>query len=190
MWRRNESAVISSSSASPRRCQTADSTVRGEDLVLRLGRRERAEVVLAERAARPTRRAAPRRAGADTTRSAAPRTASARRGGRCGSGSCAPAPSSARGSPAAPPRRRSRRRRPAARRSAPAAARSGGAPPSTSTEATWPSACTPVSVRPATASSDQAWEDVARAPPAARPRPSAARLRGPAAEAGAVVLER
>jgi hypothetical protein len=32
-----------------------------------------------------------------------------------------------------------------------AAARSGGGPPSTSTEATWPSAWTPVSVRPATA---------------------------------------
>ena len=32
MWRRNESAVTSSSSASPRRCQTADSIVRVKTL--------------------------------------------------------------------------------------------------------------------------------------------------------------
>ena len=48
MWRRNESAVISSSTASPRSCQRASSTVRTKTLVLRLGRGEGAEVVLAD----------------------------------------------------------------------------------------------------------------------------------------------
>ena len=48
MWRRNLSAVISSSSASPRRCHAAARTTQVERLVPRLGRRERAEVVLAE----------------------------------------------------------------------------------------------------------------------------------------------
>ena len=47
MWRRNESAVISKSRWSPRSCQDADSTTAHEDFVLRPGRRERAEVVLA-----------------------------------------------------------------------------------------------------------------------------------------------
>ena len=48
MWRRKQSAVISNSSGSPRPCQAALDAPAAEDLVLRLGRRERAEVVLAE----------------------------------------------------------------------------------------------------------------------------------------------
>ena len=52
-------------------------------------------------------------------------------------------------------RRRSRRRPPAARCSAPSAARRAGGPPASRTLATCPVACTPVSVRPATASSSQ-----------------------------------
>ena len=64
MWRRNESAVISSSTVSPRSCQRASSTVAHEDLVLGVGRREGAEVVLADEHRAPTRSAAAGRAGA------------------------------------------------------------------------------------------------------------------------------
>ena len=69
------------------------------------------------------------------------------------------------------------------------AARSAGGPPSTSTLTTWPSAWTPVSVRPATARLSTGRTAPRRLAHDALDRPQA-RLRGPAAEAGAVVLER
>ena len=93
----------------------------------------------------------------------------------------------ARGSRARLLRRTRPRRRTEALRSAPRAIRSGGRP-STSTEATFPSACTPVSVRPATASSDQAGKPAASAWRISLDCPAPG-LRRQAAKAGAVVLE-
>ena len=70
------------------------------------------------------------------------------------------------------------------------AARSAGGPPSTSTETTFASAWTPVSVLPATARPvDGAVELVEGAPQLALDRPRA-RLARPATEPGAVVLDR
>ena len=89
MWRRKLSAVISSSSASPRRCQTALRTSRDEHDVLRLRRREGAKVVLAEEQVGRRPRASPRRSAAGTTSCAAARTARASAAARSGSGTCA-----------------------------------------------------------------------------------------------------
>ena len=69
MWRRKLSAVISKSRSSPRSCQLRRSDDADEDLVLRLGRRERAEVVLAERAVAAAARSRRRRAAAGTSSS-------------------------------------------------------------------------------------------------------------------------
>ena len=70
------------------------------------------------------------------------------------------------------------------------AAFSGGGPPAARTLATWPVACTPVSVRPATSSRLQAGkDDVERIADDPLDRPLF-RLPRPAAEAAAVVLER
>ena len=161
-----------------------------EDVVLRLRRREGAEVVLAEQQVGGGGERVEIEPAAGTTSSGEPRAASARAGGRCGSDSCASGPSDVRGSPAAPPPPRPRpRRRVAACSAPPPCARRAGRRP-TSTLTTFPSACTPVSVRPATAT----FSATEKSEPSAshddaldRAQPG---LRRPAVEARAVVLER
>ena len=146
--------MISSSSASPRRCH--DGGVHGshENAVLRLGRRERAEVVLALHVcAASASGSSSKGLGSHQLRRA--RTATASGAARSGTDSSALERRAARGSP-----------RPTSSASTTAtssgssalsapAVRSTGGPPSTVTETTCPRACTPVSVRPATASSSQ-----------------------------------
>ena len=171
MCRRKESAVISNASTSPSSTQRAASTTRANDLVLGLGRRERAEVVLARRAARP----APRRRATSSGRGC--HQLRSRSNGERG------APRQIAVAVAARPRReagvevrrrlarrRRRRRRRAAPRSAPRRRASAGGPPSTSTLATFASACTPASVRPATARPLQLRNDRVERRAAARPR--------------------
>ena len=168
--------MIVKSSSSPRRSQRPRGRLAAEHLVLRLGRRERAEVVLAERAARRqacerllVERARPPERF--VSRSSGARTAPVEDDG---SGRREPSPRTARGS------RRGRLLGAddgdvvrAAPRSAPRPAGRPAARPPPSTLATCPVACTPASVRPATASPLPAREDARRAPPARHPRPSA-----------------
>ena len=111
MWRRNLSAVISSSSTSPRRCHAAARIDARRSLVPGFGRRERAEVVLAEeRVGRIRERLLVERARIPV---AAPELEGRgrRADARCGSDSSARGPNAARGSPRPPPRPRHRRRR-------------------------------------------------------------------------------
>ena len=155
--------------------------------VLRLGRRERAEVVSPSSDCAFS--LAPRgRADAGARANASLRAPSARGGATRGSGRSAIARRSARGSRPAPARHARPRCRAAARVDR-GHARSGGGPPSTSTDTTFASACTPASVRPATTSSPAAVELAERAPQLALDR-ALARLARPAAEVRAVVLDR
>ncbi len=175
MCRRKLSAVIVKSRRSPSCCHAAACTSRDEDLVLRLGRRERTEVVLAAEKRGCRLRGRRRRRAAATRALGAPRAATrAPRRGR-GSGTSASEPRSARGSRRARPRPRPRPRPPAVPRSAPRRRDPAAARPRPSTLATCPVACTPVSVRPATASPSQRGNTAASA---SRTTPSTVRRPG------------
>ena len=144
-----------------------------EHLVPRLGRRERAEVVLAEQRLRA------RVCGRDVERPRPPQRAL-----RLERRPLAAPPDAVaiRARPGVEPRvevvrrllgARRRRRRPGAPRSAPRPRARPAGRPSTSTETTFASACTPVSVLPATARPVTGAVELVRARAAARPRPSA-----------------
>ena len=173
MWRRNESAVISNSRLSPRSCQRASSTIRTKtSCCVSVGvkaRKSCSPTIIAaaassrppverprmpERAVHLERR--PRRAAPDPVAVAARPRRVARLEVR-----------------AAPPRRATTATSCGSAAFSASAARSGGGPPSTSTVTTFASACTPVSVRPATARPRGSRIDVRRAPGSARPRRSA-----------------
>jgi hypothetical protein len=128
MCRRKLLAVSSSSSASPRRCQTALSILREKDPVLRLRRREGPEIVLAEQELRRLGEALlVERRGYHQLRFAS--KGEGVRRGRRGSDSSAPRPNGEHGNRA----RRARRRVTATSSGSSAfsasAARSGGGPP-------------------------------------------------------------
>ena len=181
MCRRKLSAVISNSSASPRRCHAARETLRTNDVVLRLGRRERAEVVLADK-----------RSAASASRSSSSGRGYHQRTSLLERRRLAPPPDPV--AVAARPRRVSRvevrrhlRRgddRDVVRqgRVQRSATRSGGGPPSTSTLTTLPSACTPVSVRPATARLADRGKDIRERVAHDALDRAQARLRRPAVE--------
>ena len=145
--------------------------------MLRLRRRERPEVVLAEQEVR----ARGERLVVERPREppAAPRLERRRasRAARCGSGSSAPGPSGARGSPGG--RLGGDHGHVVGKLGV---QRLGGAlaggPPSTSTLTTWPSACTPVSVRPPPRAARRLVDPAERA----RSTPSTVRSAGWAAQ--------
>ena len=107
MWRRNESAVISNSTASPRSRQRASATRADEDPVLGVGRGEGAEVVLADEHRRRGLQALRGRAGAgcqsERSTSKGERSLAAPDAVAVGARR---APRSGRGTRRAPPRRR------------------------------------------------------------------------------------
>ena len=191
MCRKNEFAVISNAStASPSSTHCTALHRPHEVAVLGLGGRERAEVVLAEQhrafsfsaATSSGRGHQSDRLASNTERSRRPPDAIAIR----------PRPRVETGA-----ERRPGPPRPALTATSSGrtvfnarAARSAGGPPSTSTETTFASACTPVSVRPATVSSLHVPVELCQRPAQLALDRARGGLSRPAAKAGAVVLDR
>ena len=178
MWRRKLSAVISNSSASPRRCHDADCTLRTKTSCwVSVGVNARKSC--SPRSSGPRRRGSPRRSGAEATTLGRARTATGSAAARSGSGSCARGPRSGRGSRAAASSAATTATSSGSSAFSAPGARSGGGPASTSSETTCPRAWTPVSVRPATPSPDQPGKTLSSA---ARTSPSTVRSPGCAAQ--------